>query len=69
MSEGREEEVPVVEEVKYVITRREDLSVVPLSQLDGGSDQDSTTGEQGISYHQALEELKIYQQTSSEKSF
>ena len=64
VSEGRDE-VPVVEEVKYVITRREDLSVVPLSELD--SDSDSTTEEGGISYHQALEELRIYQQIHPKK--
>ena len=64
VSEGRDE-VPVVEEVRYVITRREDLSVVPLSQLD--SDSDSTIEEEGISYHQALEELRIYQQIHPKK--
>ena len=61
---GRDE-VTVVEEVKYVITRREDLLVVPLSELD--SDSDSTIEEEGISYHQALEELKIYQQLHPKK--
>ena len=64
VSEGRDE-APVVEEVRYVITRREDLSVVPLSQLD--SDSDSTIEEEGISYHQALEELRIYQQIHPKK--